>query len=97
MGGEATSCQGVIVQSFLCSSTAALPSEASFEGSGARVTLLPFPQPAHQAGHPQDRVWTLRLPGHAESGEVWEMGTQAQSLQTCGPRPSLLAFLATPM
>lgn len=50
--GEATSCQGIIVQSFLCSFIAALPSENSFEGSGARFTLLPFPQPAHQAGHP---------------------------------------------
>lgn len=38
---------------FLCSSPAALPSEAYFEGSGARFTPSPFPQPAQQAGHLQ--------------------------------------------
>lgn len=85
------------MHSFFCSSTAALPSEASFESSGTRFTLLPFPQPAHQAGHPSDSVDPETLPGHAELGEGWELGTQAQSLQTCGPRPPLLAFLAIPL
>lgn len=36
----------------LCSCTATLPSGAYFEGSGARFTPSPFPQPAQQAGHP---------------------------------------------
>lgn len=69
--GEGTSCQGVIVQSSCVPPLPPCPLKPIWRAVGARFTPSPLPQPAHQAGHPQDRVWPLRpFQGMLSGGKV---------------------------